>query len=199
MLIGSVSVSSAQIIMTQVMDGDLTGGEPKYVEIKNVSGATIDFSSTNYYVLTFNNGGTSVTNSNLLDSGTLANGDYLIVTNDLADFELVYGAGPYGNVTVIDGVIGINGDDVVAISTTNSSAGIIDVFGNLGTTDVDYNDSIAKRVGDGENTTWDANAQADWDITADNLDTLDASQHLAAAPIGVNTSLPVELDSFIVD
>jgi len=196
-----VGTAQAQLILTSVMDGNMTGGTPKMIEIKNVSGSTINFATTDYFVGIIQNANTNfsgnVSLNTLTGGGSLANGEFIVIYNSTnGTFVSLYPSIP-SNVQafVSNTVANGNGDDRYAISTTTSVANAIDIFGNIPVQSNFYVDSIARRIGNGNFTT--VTAQAAWQFTT--LLSGDASDHTTKAPLGVNSSLPVELDSFIVE
>lgn len=197
--------AQAQWLITGVCDGPLSGGGPKQVEIKNTSGGPIDLSVTNYYVNYYTNGSTTVQSSNDLNAltggATIAAGEFIVIYDSAVPFDAVYTSVP-SNVTALDGVLGINGDDVVIVSTTVDNTGIIDTYGDVGVDGTglawEHLDSYAIRTSGPAATTWNA---GQWNVGAVNyFDTNNtAGDVLAVFPLGVNTSLPVELDSFGVE
>lgn len=204
-LTATASMANAELILTLVMDGDLTGGQPKVVEIKNVTGGSVALAD--YGIVIFSNGSTSPLSGfpKMLDAvqANLPAGEFLVL-HDTSQFSTVYSSVP-SNVTDSDQNMSFNGNDVVMLfhddndddDYTSADDTIIDVFGEVGSSTNFYVDSAAVRTGDGANTTWDAAAQADWSINS--VDGFNAAQHAAAAPLGTNTSLPVELDSFVIE
>jgi len=142
---------TGELIITEVVDGTLTGGQPKWVEITNVGGAAIADLSV-YRFANFNNGGTvNSFDATTLNAVPLAAGASFVIayensTNTACDpnmlvscFEFVYGVPP-------DQFIGpfTNGDDMYMIllgggvGTTNGGPGdgsdglLVDVYGEWG-------------------------------------------------------------------
>ena len=145
------------LIISEIVDGDLPGGEPKWVEITNCgdSAASLGF----YTIARFNNGSTSVTGSTALDAASLEAGDswVFLYDEDTVTFEQAYGAG------VLPDQVGegpqINGNDVVALfygPADDSLVGLVDIYGRIdectGTGDYSmdwaYEDSYAYRLPD---------------------------------------------------
>jgi hypothetical protein len=82
-LLFCLQFTNASIIISQYIETN-SGTTPKGVELWNISGATIDFSTTNLVIKKGNNGGTPSTDYTL-SSGTLINGGVIVVgtTGDL--------------------------------------------------------------------------------------------------------------------
>ena len=77
LLLSLVSSLNGSIIISQYIETN-SGSDPKGIELWNVSGATIDFSSTNLEVKKGTNGGSPSTDYTLT-SGTLINGGVIVV------------------------------------------------------------------------------------------------------------------------
>ena len=150
------------LLISEIMDGDLPGGLPKFVEVTNTSGAAIDLSG--FSIGNFNNGGTSLGggDSTVL-SGSLAAGDSYVISYENGDsagvgvFHDTYGFDPDN--------LGLgpffNGDDVLVLYSANGSgtdgaatgdgsdATIVDMYGVIGVNGDgevwDYTDSYAVR------------------------------------------------------
>lgn len=198
--------AQAQWLITGVCDGPVSPGGPKFAEIKNVSGGPIDLSVTNYYLNYYASPNASTLNTNDLNAltggATIADGEFLVLYDtSVQHFDTVYPSPP-SNVTVVEGVMGINGDDAVIVSTTADNTGIIDTYGDVGVegtgTGWEHLDSYAIRISGPATTTWSA---PQWNVGAVNyFDTNNTAGDVAAVfPLGVNSSLPVELDSFSVE
>jgi hypothetical protein len=122
------SSANAQLIISEIVDGTLSGGQPKFVEVTNTSGTPVDMSL--YKIVHYNNGSLAGGgNIALTPAGMLAPGaswvvSYGVVPNN--QFVTVYGFPP--NQEVSYG--GHNGDDAVAIELI--AGGVVDVFGEIG-------------------------------------------------------------------
>jgi len=125
-VLGMVSVASADIIITMVMDGDVSS-TPRFVEIYNDGASSVDLGD--YRLANYANGSSTGSASAL--SGTLTAGSfaYLMSTSgSQANFETLYGTG----LTIVNAAqVSSNGDDVYAVR--NTSGDILDVFGVVGT------------------------------------------------------------------
>ena len=120
------SFSNASIIISQYIETN-SGTTPKGVELWNISGSTIDFSTTNLVIKKGNNGGTPAADYTL-SSGTLISGGVIVVgTGD--------NTGDLGNETTNNGGthytegFTFNGDDALEVHLGGS---ITDMFGTSG-------------------------------------------------------------------
>ncbi|QDU72883.1 lamin tail domain-containing protein [Mucisphaera calidilacus] len=126
------------LIISEVVDATLPGGLPKFVELTNTSGDTIDLS--NFSIGNFNNGSTNLGGgASTVLSGSLAAGDSYVISYESGDSA---GSGTFFDTYGFDPdnfALGafINGDDVIALfdgpaTGDGSDASIVDVFGELG-------------------------------------------------------------------
>lgn len=206
----AASNANAQWVITMVLDGNISSN-PKAVEIKNVSGGPIDLSSTNYYVLIYNNAravasGPSATNNlnSLTGGATIANGESIFIYEAATSLATAYpNLATTSGVTEVDGNCSINGDDTIVVSSTTDLAGLIDYYGEFDagfTTSVDgtgrpweYVDSAAIRNAHGVTTSGESSSKF-------NIVSVPSSgSYEATAPLGANSFVPVELDSFVID
>lgn len=118
------------LIISEVMDGDESGGVPKYVEIHNAGDDTYDLSTVSIRV--YANGSATVGNTVSITGGTmLGAGESYVVAG--AAFDIAWG-GIFATETPdqIDGGISGNGDDVYELYDSDTELAI-DVFGAIGT------------------------------------------------------------------
>ena len=163
---------STDLLITEIVDGTLVGGRPRWVEITNCGTDPVDLAF--YSIGNFNNGGLELgggVSSPL--QGTLAGGDVYVYEYDSAGasrFEEVYGF-------PADQQAGggfINGNDVVALfyglAATDGmgtlDGTVIDIYGQIGVDgefeDWNYIDSAASRMPDfGQTATFDI---SQWNI-----------------------------------
>ncbi len=131
------SVASADLIISEIVDATLPGGLPKWVEITNTGGASVDMSQ--YYIGNINNGDPDSGFSATQLSGTLAAGDSYVVSYENSDgpgvgmFFDTYGFDADNH----DPGSWINGDDVVALyfgdpGVPHDGSTAVDIYGVVG-------------------------------------------------------------------
>ena len=129
------------VIITEIVDGDMTGGLPKFFELTNIGTAAADLSS--YQVGRYSNG--AATPSSLVTlSGTLEPGASFVIASESATFTtLVYGFGP----NLVNGAANNNGDDGVVL--LDATGGVVDIYGVPGISGAgqpwEYTDGYAYR------------------------------------------------------
>ncbi len=207
-------IADAQVMITGIVDGTLNGiHQPTYVELKNYTNTDLtpgELANIGFY--RENDGGTSFS-SHMLDDWLLLSplkaGEFLVVNGDQAQFDSVYPSPP-ANVTVVEeAFISMNGDDSIHIFIDVNTNGvfndgvdtIIDSFGVRGVDGNgeawEYLDSYAVRLNGPVTSTWTA---GQWSLGGvDALEGATAGDHATAVPLGVNGSLPVEVDTFGVE
>jgi|GEM_PF-2898815 len=170
------------VIISEIVDGDLTGGLPKVLELTNVGGAAADLSA--YQLAAFSNGASSPSSTTTL-SGTLAPGESFVVSSESVTFTAVYGFGP----DLQSGVANNNGDDTVALM--DQAGNTLDIYGVPGVNGDnepwDYTDSYAYRNPDvlAPNPTLDT---SEWTFAGRSaLDGTDAAAHAASTTPGCHT------------
>ncbi len=123
------SSAQAQLIISEVVDGTLSGGQPKFVEVTNTSAVPVDMSL--YKIVHYNNGNAAGGgNIALTPAGMLAPGASWVVSYGAVpntQYAVVYGAPANQEVTYG----GHNGDDAIALELI-AGGGPIDVFGLIG-------------------------------------------------------------------
>jgi hypothetical protein len=141
----------ADLIIEEIVDATLTGGQPKWVEVKNIGTDCVYLG--NYEICNYNNGGSTPSGCTNLSGVFLDAGASFVFAYESASntgcstamtcFEFVYGTPPDQN-----GGPFINGDDAVAIRDAGTSS-IQDVYGVIGVdgsgTSWEYLDSWARR------------------------------------------------------
>jgi len=196
----AVAQGQGQLAITEVCDGTLTGGQPKWVQLTNVGDATIPDLSA-YALYNFNNGGcVNSFDADPLNAVSLAAGDHYVIAYE---FSSNTGCDPNGLVTCFEFVYGFapdqfvgpftNGDDVYCLfqgaplGTSSGGPGdgsdalLVDVYGVWGTdgsgTNWEYTDSHAFRCEGGPQSVWTA---CDWIAPGPNtLETGDDTEELA--------------------
>jgi hypothetical protein len=132
----SVSGVSGGLIISEVMDGNRSGGIPKYVEI-TYAGA----GSTNVSGLKIRKGsnGNALSDAITLGDITLSSGESYVIANSE---QHMLDAG-FSAPDLTSGNIDGNGNDVYAL--TDAANNVIDIFGTVGTSSFWYQDSVATR------------------------------------------------------
>ncbi len=130
----------ADMVITGVIDGPLTGGEPKAIELC-VLNNILDLSI--YGVGSANNGGGSDGEEFTFPAVAASAGDFIHVSYDSANFHTFFGFPPdYFSV----GAANINGDDAIELFKEGE---VIDVFGDINAsgygTSWEYTDGWAYR------------------------------------------------------
>lgn len=130
--------ASGQVIISEIVDGNRSGGLPKFVELSNVGDAPFDLGAL--WIGNFSNGGTTLGGGAATQlSGVLAAGDSYVVSYENGDspgvgtFYDTYGFDPDN----FDQGSYFNGDDVLAIfdgpaTGDGTDANIVDLFGVVG-------------------------------------------------------------------
>lgn len=159
-LLAPTALASPDLLITEVVDGTLSGGQPKWVELSNTGPATVDLAA--YSLGVKSNGGSNLYGgaAHLL-SGPLPPQTSFIISFESDGgpggtvFHSVYGQDPDSHASSL-----INGDDVLllylgAASGDGSNALLVDSFGQEGVDGTgsawEYTDSYAQRCGDQAN------------------------------------------------
>ena len=135
----AVSTVSADLLITAVYDGPLTGGTPKGVELYVVN----DIANLSEYGLgSANNGGGTDGEEFTFPAEAATAGSFIYVTNNYDQFGAYFGFDP----DYSDGSMSINGDDAIELFQSGS---VIDVYGDIYTdgngTEWEYLDGWAYR------------------------------------------------------
>ncbi|MFN2260806.1 MAG: beta strand repeat-containing protein [Psychroflexus sp.] len=135
-------IETPDLLISEVADpGDDFNG--RFVELYNSGTETIDFSENTYFLHNATN------NSSVQLTGNLpAKSHYIVSLNDDASFNFNSNYGTNSN--LVSGVISGNGDDAYFLSTNDSQATLVDVFGVISETNQsgiswNYEDSRAVR------------------------------------------------------
>lgn len=128
------------IIISEVMDGNRSGGQPKFVEITNTSSSDMDISG--YQIWKGSNGGDTSPAATVPDGTTLETGDsWVVAYNESGMTDAGFSAPDQTS-----GSISGNGNDAYELRSTGG--GIIDVFGIIGDATAWYENSVAVRLPD---------------------------------------------------
>jgi len=133
-------VTGSDLVITGIVDGPLSGGVPKAIEIYVVN-AVADLSV--YSVANANNGGTFTLTPFVFPAVAAAAGSRIYLASEVPGFTAYFGFAP--NYT--SNVVNINGDDVVGLFNQGT---LVDVFGTPGVdgtgTPWEHTDGWAYRV-----------------------------------------------------
>jgi len=183
LLLSAGPATASDLIITGIMDGPLSGGTPKAIELY-ARNPIADLSI--YGFGSANNGGGSDGEEFALPEGEAAAGDFLYIASEAANFSTVFGFAPTFTTTSAN----VNGDDAVELFRNGV---VVDVFGEI---DVDgnsqpweYLDSWAYRQ---TGPAGGAFAIDQWGFGGVNaLSGLDAAATAAAVPFGTFAVAPV--------
>lgn len=186
----SFIAGNSQVVITGLMDGDLSGGNPKVLELY-VNG-TVDLSD--YKLFRSSNGGAWD------DKGALSGifTDRFVYLSNTANngqtaFESVFGtAGVFADVIYTSDVNG-NGDEGFQIVKISDSS-VVDQVWTMDTSDA-YKDSYMKRKNDtGPDGDW---VIANWTLAGNGaLDGTDAANHATAFAAGTYTNSTFSINYF---
>lgn len=161
--------SQAALVITGIIDGGLSGGLPKAVELF----ASTDIADLSVYSIDNANNGGAFDGTVITLSGSAVAGQYLYAASEATGFNTYFGFAP--NFT--GSSLNINGDDVVGLF---QAAALVDVFGVVGVDGTgqawDYLDGWAYRLdGTGPSVTFNT---AEW--TFSGIDATDGTATVAA-------------------
>jgi predicted extracellular nuclease len=106
--------AKADLIISQYYEGN--AGTNRVLELWNTGVTDIDLSVTNLLLENFFNGG-AVANSLTINTGTIAAGDFFVITNlDAAGTTGFTNAGLTANFTTTSSAMNFNGDDALVLS-----------------------------------------------------------------------------------
>ncbi|GAB5565631.1 MAG: hypothetical protein Wins2KO_26940 [Winogradskyella sp.] len=163
-------IPAPSLIITEIIDPN-DNANARFIEIYNNGLTEIDFSTTPIYISRFVNGALTATSGNTeeLNSGTLAAGEYLVIAASGVNFTSAYGFSP----DEINGGFAVNGDDPFGMyAGTYPNGTLFDVYGEIGVDgtgeDWEYENSRAIRnsITDSPSTTWQSSK---WTITSANV------------------------------
>lgn len=127
------------LIISEVMDGNRSGGLPKYVEVYNASISAIDMNGI--ILRRASNGATNYNNAYTFPDISLLSGQAYVISYESEAFDAVYSAEARDFTT--SSVSG-NGNDVYALFSPGDT--LIDIFGTPGTQEYWYENSYAERI-----------------------------------------------------
>ncbi|MDX1973326.1 MAG: lamin tail domain-containing protein [Candidatus Sumerlaeia bacterium] len=174
------ATSQAQILITQVVDGDLAGGTPKVIELTNIGASAAPLANLQVQfafngAATLGNAVTLTTALTPLTELSAGQSVTIVPTGSDDEFLAITGFAPS-----FVGGSSVNGNDVVAL-VNSATTTVIDQFGTLGSATDFYLDSSAVRNQSitAPNATY---TSSEWTITS--VDTLDLNGHIAAIGSG---------------
>ena len=163
-----VSSANAQLTITGVIDGDLSGGNPKAVVLT----ATADIADLSIYGIGSANNGEGTDGEEFTLSESAMVGDQILIAANTASFDFFQSCFP--SLTIFQsGAANINGDDAVELFR---NGGVIDTYGDSNVNGDgetwDYTDGFAVRTGG----TAGVFNQTNYDTQVGSLDGLDEAQ-----------------------
>jgi len=174
---GGTCVANADLVLTGVFDGPLSGGTPKGVELYVAN----DIADLSIYGLgSANNGGGSDGEEFTFPAVSATAGTFIYVASETVQFTAFFGFAP----DYTSGSMSINGDDAIELF---ESGVVVEVFGDI---NVDgngqpweYMDSWASRISE---TTGDGTFNAaDWNFAGANAFDGETSNATAANPMPI--------------
>lgn len=179
--INPVQAAPNDLVISGVIDGPLSGGVPKAVEI-TVLNDVADLSA--FGLGSANNGGASSGPDFTFPADSASAGDRIYVTTQLAGFQTFFGfAANYQSSTAVN----INGDDVMELFEGTT---VIDTFGVLGEDGTgkpwEYLDGWAYRV-DGTGPDGSSFNLANWTFSGPNALDGESTNGTAATPFPIGT------------
>jgi hypothetical protein len=168
------------MVITGVVDGPLTGGVPKAIELCVLNDIS-DLSA--FGVGSANNGGGSDGEEFIFPAGAASAGTYLYVASEATGFSTFFGFAP--NYT--SGAAEINGDDAIELFQAGS---VIDVFGDInvdGSGEAwEYQDGWSYR-NDGTGPDGNAFTIGNWSFSGPNALDGETSNATATTPVPIGT------------
>jgi uncharacterized protein len=188
----SGDANAQNIRISGVIDGPLTGGLPKGIELY-VGAAIADLSVCG--VGSANNGGGSDGEEFTFPADTAAAGDYIWVASEAVEFNNFFGEPP----DYTSSVALINGDDAIELFCGGV---VVDVFGDInvdGTGEPwDHLDGWAHRI-DSTGPDGSIFVLANWTFSGINALDGETTNATAATPYPYEVFVPVELMSFSIE
>jgi len=174
----AVRAQSSDLVITGVIDGPLSGGVPKAIELyalNNISDLSI------YGLESANNGNPAGGPEFTFPADTVSVGEFLYVASEEPGFMDFFGFAP----DYTGGVAGINGDDAIALYQNGT---IVDVFGEIGVDGTgqpwEYADGWAYRV-DGTGPDGNTFGLSNWTFSGPNALDGEISNSTAATPFPI--------------
>ena len=174
-------VVASDLIITGIVDGPLSGGTPKAIEIY-VANAISDLSE--YSIANANNGGPFTTTPFVFPAVSANAGDFIYVSSEAPNFTAFFGLAP----DYVTSNLNVNGDDVVGLFRNSLLADVYGVPGVDGTgTPWEYLDGWSYRNnGTGPNATF---TLSEWIMGGVDALDFETSNATAANPFPIGTYL----------
>ena len=181
------TAADGALLITGLVDGTEAGGNPKVIEVVST---TDGLELSDFFILRDTNGSSggsfTVSSTYQFPTGTLDAGEFFYIYGNANSETRLEDLGIGNTDTNADSssIANQNGDDIFAISTSTSTANIIDAFGLLGQDDTNfYADSVSYRqAGTAANPTGV--------LDGGNFDITDYSEAVLLANLGSFTVVP---------
>ena len=187
------ATTTGDLVITGVIDGPLSGGLPKAVELYAVN-AIADLSD--YGIGSANNGGGTDGEEFTFPADAIPAGDFIYVATEVTGFASFFGFAPdYTNGTAVS----INGDDAIELFMNGS---VVDVFGDINVDGTgqpwDHLDGWAYRVNETgqDGTTFQLPF---WTFSGINALDGETTNDTAATPFPLGTYLPGAGSPLLID
>jgi len=192
----SPMAAAQNLVITGVVDGPLSGGIPKAIELC-VASDIADLSA--YGVGSANNGGGSDGEEFTFPAGPVSAGTFIYVASESSGFTSFFGFAP----TYTSGAASINGDDAIELFM---SGGVVDVFGDInvdGTGQAwEHQDGWAYR-NDGTGPDGSTFVLGNWSFSGPNALDGETSNATAATPFPIGAysacALPVAVPDVVIN
>lgn len=187
-------IHAQDLIITGIIDGPLTGGTPKAIELY----ATANIADLSLYGVGSANNGEGSDDAELILSGSAVNGAFIYVATESTEFNNFFGFSP----DFTGGAANINGDDAIELfydvtGLFSGAESVIDVFGDInvdGTGEAwEYLDGWAYRnnVSGPDGSTF---TLANWSFSGTNALDMESTNGTASTPFPVGTYTPIAGD-----
>jgi hypothetical protein len=120
-MLSLLKLTNAQMVITGIADGPLTGGTPKVIELY----AYEDIADLSIYGVESANNGAAASAPEFVLSGSASAGQFIHIASEAPNFNAFFGFDP----TFVNAVANNNGDDVVVLYKNGS---IVDMVGEIG-------------------------------------------------------------------
>lgn len=117
-------VNDSKLIITGVLDGPLTGGLPKVLELYAMG----DIPDLSVYAIGSANNGGGTDGPEFALSGSATAGSFITVASESVEFPNYFGQGE--SATFVSGSMDVNGDDAIELFKDGV---VVDVFGDVNT------------------------------------------------------------------